>query len=179
MRLLVLERDGVINEHAGVCIKSPDEWRPLSGSLEAITRLTQAHYHIAVITNQSGVAQGLFDIQTLHQIHARMQRELAQCGGRIDVIYYCPHGPDDDCMCRKPRAGMLRDLAKRLQVDLTDVAVVGDALPDLQAARAVKARPILVRTGQGLHTEQRGEGLDGVEVFENLAAVVDQLLREA
>ena len=162
----------------------PPQSRKLSiagpaGSLEAIARLTRAHYHIAVATNQPGITQGLFDIETLHQIHARMQRELARRGGRIDVIYYCPHGPDDDCMCRKPRAGMLRDLARRLQVDLTQVAVVGDSLRDLQAARAVKARPLLVRTGEGRDTEQQGQGLDGVEVFDDLAAVVDQLLCEA
>jgi len=178
MRLVILDRDGVINEDSDAFIKSPDEWRPLPGSLEAIARLTQAHFHVVVITNQSGIARGLFDIDTLHQIHARMQRELARYGGRIDAIYYCPHGPDDDCSCRKPAAGMFRDLAKRLQIDLTGVVAVGDSLRDLQAAKEVRARPVLVRTGKGLRTEQQGEGLDGVEVLDDLAAVVDQLLSE-
>jgi D-glycero-D-manno-heptose 1,7-bisphosphate phosphatase len=178
MRLVILDRDGVINEDSDEFIKSVAEWRPLPGSLEAIARLTQAHVHVVVVTNQSGISRGLFDVDTLHQIHALMQRELAQWGGRIDAIYYCPHGPDDDCNCRKPRAGMFRDLAKRLQMDLTDVAAIGDSLRDLQAAQTVKARPILVRTGKGRRTEEQGEGLVGVEVFDDLSAAVDQLLSE-
>jgi len=179
MRLVILDRDGVINEDSAAFIKSPAEWRPLPGSLEAIARLTQAHYHVVVVTNQSGVGRGLFDIDTLHQIHATMEQELLRRGGRIDAIYYCPHGPDDDCSCRKPRAGMFRDLAKRLQMDLSGVPAVGDSLRDIQAAQVVKARPILVRTGKGLTTEQRGEGLAGVEVYDDLAAVVERLLEEA
>ncbi len=176
MRLIILDRDGVINEDSDAFIKSPDEWRPLSSSLEAIARLTQAHFQIVVITNQSGIARGLFDLSTLQQIHARMHRELATLGGRIDAIYYCPHGPDDECICRKPKAGMFRDLAKRLKIDLTDVPAVGDSLRDLQAARSVNARPILVRTGKGARTEQSGEGVDGCEVYDDLAGVVDHLL---
>ena len=178
MRLVILDRDGVINEDSDAFIKSPDEWRPLSGSLEAIARLTKAHYHVLVVTNQSGIARGLFDLDALHQIHARMQRELAQLGGRIDAIYYCPHAPADDCHCRKPRAGMFRDLAKRLKMSLDNVAAIGDSLRDLQSAQAVKARPILVRTGKGRRTEQQGEGLEGIEVYDDLASAVDQLLIE-
>lgn len=176
MRLVILDRDGVINEDSDAFIKSPQEWRPLPGSLEAIARLTQAHYHVLVVTNQSGISRGLFDLDTLHQIHARMQLELAQKGGRIDAIYYCPHAPDDECQCRKPRAGMFRDLATRLKISLDNVAAIGDSLRDLQAAQAVNARPILVRTGKGRDTEQ--QGVEGIEVYDDLACAVDQLLSE-
>jgi len=176
MRLVILDRDGVINEDSDAFIKSPQEWRPLPGSLEAIARLTQAHYHVLVVTNQSGISRGLFDLDTLHQIHARMQLELAHKGGRIDAIYYCPHAPDDGCQCRKPKAGMFRDLATRLKIGLDNVAAIGDSRRDLQAAQAVNARPILVRTGKGRDTEQ--QGVEGTEVYDDLAAAVDQLLAE-
>jgi len=176
MQLVILDRDGVINEDSDAYIKSPEEWRPLPGSLEAIARLTRAHYHIVVVTNQSGIARGLFDLDTLQQIHARMQLELARHGGRSDAIYYCPHGPNDDCHCRKPKAGMLRDLAKRLKVDLAGVPAIGDSLRDLQAALAVNARPILVRTGKGRQTE--AQGLLACEIYDDLAAAVEQLLEE-
>jgi len=182
MQLIILDRDGVINEDSDAFIKSVDEWHALPGSLEAIARLTQAHYQIIVVTNQSGIARGLFDLEALQQIHTRMQRELASLGGRIDAIYFCPHGPDDDCHCRKPKAGMLRDLAKRLNINLEGVPAVGDSLRDLQAAQSVFARPILVRTGKGLKTERelRGrDGLDDCEIFDDLTTVVDQLLGEA
>ena len=177
MQLVILDRDGVINEDSDAYIKSPDEWRPLPGSLDAIARLTRAHYHIVIVTNQSGIARGLFDLDTLQQIHARMHRELAHHGGRIDAIYYCPHGPNDDCHCRKPKPGMLRDLAKRLKVDLAGVPAIGDSLRDLQAAQAVHARPILVRTGKGRQTEAQAH-LTGCEIYDDLAAAVEQLLTE-
>ena len=176
MRLVILDRDGVINEDSDAYIKSPAEWRPLPGSLEAIARLTQAHYHIVVISNQSGISRGLFDLDTLHQIHARMLQEVSQLGGRIDAIYYCPHAPEDECQCRKPKAGMFRDLATRLKISLDNVPAIGDSLRDLQAARAVNARPILVRSGKGRITEQ--QGVDGVEVYDDLAVAVDRLLAE-
>jgi D-glycero-D-manno-heptose 1,7-bisphosphate phosphatase len=177
MQLVILDRDGVINEDSDAYIKSPEEWRPLPGSLEAIARLTRAHYHIVIVTNQSGIARGLFDLDALQQIHARMHREVARHGGRIDAIYYCPHGPDDECHCRKPKAGMLRDLAKRLKVDLADVPAIGDSLRDLQAAQAVNARPILVRTGKGRQTEIEA-GPTGCEIYDDLAEAVEQLLGE-
>lgn len=178
MQLVILDRDGVINEDSDAYIKSAEEWRPIPGSLEAIARLTRAHFHVVVVTNQSGIGRGLFDLDALQQIHARMHRELARHGGRIDAIYYCPHGPDDDCHCRKPKPGMLRDLGKRLKIDLAGVPAIGDSLRDLQAAQAVNARPILVRTGKGRQTEAAG-GLRGGEVYDDLAAAVEQLLAEA
>jgi D-glycero-D-manno-heptose 1,7-bisphosphate phosphatase len=178
MRLVILDRDGVINEDSDAFIKSPDEWRPLPGSLEAIARLTHAHVHVVVVTNQSGIARGLLDLDMLQKIHTRMHRELALHGGRIDAIYYCPHGPDDNCHCRKPKAGMLRDLGKRLRIDLTGVPAIGDSLRDLQAAQAVNARPILVRTGKGRRTEQADGDRLGCEIYDDLATAVDRLLEE-
>lgn len=179
LRVVILDRDGVINEDSNNGIRSIDEWRPLPGSLDAIVRLNQAHYHVVIVTNQSGIAAGLLSLDTLHQIHARLQQELIQRGGRIDAIYFCAHGPDDECQCRKPKVGLLRDLAKRLQLNLADTIMIGDSLSDLQAARTVKARSLMVRTGKGRMTEQQGEGLKGVAVFDDLSAAVDQLLNES
>jgi len=176
MRLIILDRDGVINQDSDAFIKTPEEWLPISGSLEAIVRLTKAHYHIVVATNQSGLARGLFDLEMLTRIHDKMHRELAKIGGRIDAVYYCPHGPDDNCPCRKPRPGMFKDISKRLRNDLSGVLAVGDSLRDLQAAQAAGATPVLVRTGKGAATEARAEGLENVDVFDDLAAVTDNLL---
>jgi D-glycero-D-manno-heptose 1,7-bisphosphate phosphatase len=179
MKLIILDRDGVINYDSDDYIKSPEEWSPIPGSLEAIARLTRAGYRIAVATNQSGVARGLFDRNTLLRIHDKMQRAVAAAGGKIEAIFYCPHGPEDHCDCRKPKPGLLRDVATRLHVDLSGVPAIGDSLRDVQAARAVGARPILVRTGKGEKTAAQGEGLEDVAIYADLAAVVDALLRES
>lgn len=177
MKLIVLDRDGVINEDSDAFIKSPEEWKLLPGSAEAIARLTHARYQVVVATNQSGIARGYFDIGTLNRIHEKMQREVADAGGRIDAIFYCPHGPDDGCECRKPLPGMLRDIERRLQLSLQDVATIGDSLRDLQAAQAVGARAILVRTGKGVETEQKLDQLAApVDVYDDLSAAVDALL---
>jgi len=179
MKLIVLDRDGVINEDSDAFIKSPDEWRLLPGSAEAIARLSHARYQIVVATNQSGVARGYFDLGTLNRIHEKMQREVGSAGGRIDAIFYCPHGPDDGCECRKPKPGMLRDIERRLQVKLTGVPAIGDSLRDLQAAQMVGARAILVRTGKGVSTEKKLAQLaESVDVFDDLAAAVDGLLSQ-
>ena len=178
MKLIILDRDGVINEDSDAYIKSPEEWRPIPGSLEAIARLNRAGYRVVVASNQSGLARGLFDMDALLAIHEKLHRSLAAAGGAVDAIFFCPHGPDDHCACRKPKPGLLLDIAARLQVSLTGVPVVGDALRDLQAAQAVGARPILVRSGKGARTEARAEGLAGVPVFDDLAAAVDVLLAE-
>ncbi|MEJ2554034.1 MAG: D-glycero-beta-D-manno-heptose 1,7-bisphosphate 7-phosphatase [Gammaproteobacteria bacterium] len=179
MKLIILDRDGVINEDSDDYIKSPEEWRPIPGSLDAIARLTRAGYRIAVATNQSGVARGLFDGDTLQRIHDKMRGAVAATGGEIAAIFFCPHGPDAGCACRKPQPGLLREIGAHFNVDLTGVPAVGDSLRDIQAARAVGARPILVRTGKGEGTVRRGEGLAGVAVYPDLAAAVDSLLREA
>jgi len=178
MRLVILDRDGVINEDSDDFIKSPEEFLPLPGSLDAIARLKRAGYTVAVATNQSGLARGLFDEQTLEAMHRKLQDLLAPHGVRLDGIFYCPHGPDQGCDCRKPRPGLLKQICAHFDTPLSGVPVIGDSLRDLQAARAVDARPILVRSGKGRRTLARGEGLLGVPVFDDLATAVDALLQD-
>ncbi|WP_297809816.1 D-glycero-beta-D-manno-heptose 1,7-bisphosphate 7-phosphatase [uncultured Methylophaga sp.] len=175
MSLIILDRDGVINHDSDEFIKTPAEWEPIDGSLEAIARLNYAGYRVVVITNQSGIARGLLDVETLNRIHSKMRRMLAQMGGRIEAIMYCPHGPEDGCSCRKPHNGSFADLAHRLRVNLDNVPAIGDSMRDIQAAMASGARPILVKTGKGERTLSKGLP-DEVEVFDDLAAVVDALL---
>lgn len=180
MKLIVLDRDGVINEDSDEYIKSPEEWKPVPGSVEAIASLTQAGYSVIVFTNQSGLARGLFDITTLHAIHNKMHQVINKAGGRIDAVLFCPHAPGDSCNCRKPKPGMLHSIMERLNVDLTGVPVVGDSLRDLQAAMTVGAAPVLVKTGKGERTREANPGLeDHIPVYENLAAYVEDLLAEA
>jgi len=177
MRLVILDRDGVINEDSDAYIKSPKEWVPISGSLEAIARLNRADYRVVVATNQSGVARGLFTLDTLNRIHERMHRALAELGGHVDAIFFCPHAPDDLCTCRKPKPGLLQEIEQRLGVSLHGVPAIGDSLRDLQAAQAVGALPLLVLTGKGLLTQRKlVDSTADVPVFENLAAAVDALL---
>ena len=176
MRLIILDRDGVINHDSENYIKSPDEWQPIAGSIEAIARLSQAAYRIVVATNQAGIARGLFDLDALMSMHDKMHCLVNAAGGEIDAVVFCPHGPEDGCDCRKPKPGMLLDIARRLMVDLTDVPYVGDSLRDLQAARAVGARPILVRTGNGTRTLARLPEFGEVEVYDNLAAYANAVL---
>jgi len=152
MKLVILDRDGVINQDSANFIKSPNEWIPLPGSLEAIALLNQHDFHVVVATNQSGVSRGLFDMATLNNIHDKMHREVAQMGGRIDAVFYCPHAADEHCHCRKPKTGMVEEIAKRFSVELNEVAAVGDALRDLQAFADAGCQPILVRTGKGEET---------------------------
>lgn len=178
MKLVILDRDGVINQDSDEYVKSVDELVFIPGSLEAIARLTHAGWRIAVATNQSGLARGYFDLDALNQMHAKLEREVAAVGGQIELIAFCPHGPDDGCSCRKPKPGLLLDIGNRLGVDLTGVPAIGDSLRDLEAAQVVGARPLLVRTGKGERTVAKGKGLDGVPVFTDLAAAVDALLRE-
>lgn len=178
MRLLVLDRDGVINEDSPDYIKSPEEWRPLPGSLEAIARLSNAGWSVAVASNQSGVARGLFDEATLRLINAKMRAAVEAAGGRLEHIVCCPHGPDVGCPCRKPRPGLLNQLATIYRAPPTSMTVVGDSLRDIEAARSVGARPILVRTGNGTTTEAELAS-PAVAVFDDLSAAADALLGEA
>jgi D-glycero-D-manno-heptose 1,7-bisphosphate phosphatase len=175
MKLVILDRDGVINFDSEQFIKSPDEWRPIPGSVEAIARLSQAGYRVVVATNQSGVGRGLFDMTTLSAIHDKMHRAVNQAGGRIDAVFYCPHAADSTCTCRKPNPGMLVDIGERFNAALEGVPAVGDSLRDLQAAVAVRARPILVLTGKGERTRDAGSLPDGTEVYADLAAVAQAL----
>lgn len=149
MKLVILDRDGVINEDSDAYIKSPEEWNPIPGSLEAIARLNRHGYRVAVATNQSGVARGLFTLDTLARIHRRMLEAVRDKGGEIDAIFFCPHGPDDDCRCRKPAPGLYEEIADRLKTSLDNVYAIGDSERDLVAARAAGAQPVLVRTGKG------------------------------
>jgi D-glycero-D-manno-heptose 1,7-bisphosphate phosphatase len=175
MKLVILDRDGTINEDSDQHIKSPAEFRPIKGSLEAIARLTQADYRIVVATNQSGIARGLFDTRTLFAIHETLVRALAQVGGRIDAFFFCPHAGEARCPCRKPQPGMLLEVARRFNVSLDDVYMVGDAQRDLEAAAAAGARPVLVLTGKGAATRDEGKMPAGTRVFADLAAFAAHL----
>lgn len=176
MKLIVLDRDGVINEDSDAFVKSVEEWIPIPGSIEAIARLSQAGWTVAVATNQSGLARGLFDLTTLGDMHLKMQRLVMEQGGRIDLIVHCPHGPDDGCDCRKPLPGMFRQIAEHYGLpDLSGVPVVGDSHRDLHAGLVLGGKPYLVKTGKGLRTLQ-GILPPGTLVFDDLAAVVDHLL---
>jgi D-glycero-D-manno-heptose 1,7-bisphosphate phosphatase len=177
MKLVILDRDGVLNHDSDSFIKTPDEWRPIAGSLEAIARLNQAGYHVVLATNQSGVGRGLFEVSTLNAIHDKMHRALAQIGGRIDAIFFCPHAQEANCECRKPKAGLLEEIAKRFNVDLKGVPNIGDSLRDLQAAVAVHAAPILVLTGKGAKTQREGGLPSGTQVFADLAEAVRSIVR--
>lgn len=177
MKLVILDRDGVINQDSKQFIKSPAEWRPIPGSLEAIARLNQAGYRVVVATNQSGVGRGLFDMDTLNAIHDKMHRAVLAAGGRIDAIFYCPHAIEAGCHCRKPQTGMFERIATCFNIDLPGTPTVGDSLRDLQAADAVGALPLLVMTGKGTQTQADGGMPDGTQVFPDLAAATDHILR--
>ncbi len=173
---VILDRDGVINQDSDNYIKSLDEFIFIPNSLAAITRLCQAGYRVVVATNQSGIARGYYDIATLDAMHTVLRRELEKLGGNIHDIAYCPHLPDDHCDCRKPKPGLYQTLAQRHHFALAGVPVIGDSLRDLQAAQQVSAKPILVRTGKGLRTIAKGEGLEDIPIYDDLAAAVDALL---
>ena len=175
MKLIVLDRDGVINHDSDAYIKSPEEWQPLPGSLDAIARLAKAGYRVVVATNQSGVGRGLFDLATLAAIHAKMNEAVAGAGGRLDAIFFCPHAADAHCACRKPAPGMMEEILRRFHGDPAAVSAVGDSLRDLQAAVAVGMRPVLVLTGKGRRTMQAGGLPSQTVVRVDLAAVAAEL----
>ena len=176
VKLIVLDRDGVINYDSDQFIKSPDEWRPIPGSLEAISRLNHAGFRVVVATNQSGLGRGLFDMATLIAINDKMHKALAQLGGRIDAGFYCPHAADSACACRKPKPGMLTEIGNRFGAELTGVPCVGDSVRDLQAAAAVDAQPILVLSGKGEKTLRDGVFPTNTIIFPDLAFVATALL---
>ena len=176
MKLVILDRDGVINKDSDDFIKSPDEWVPILGSLEAIALLNQHGFRVVVATNQSGIARGLFDMVTLNAIHDKMQHAVAQVGGRIDAIFYCPHAADDHCECRKPKSKMIEDIGHRFSVDLKHVPAVGDALRDLQAFANVGCQTMLVRTGKGKKTLADGNLPANTLSFANLAEAADHII---
>lgn len=174
-KLIILDRDGVINKDSDLYIKSPDEWTPLPGSLEAIARLNQWGWRVVVCTNQSGIGRGLFGMDTLNAIHEKMIKAAAHAGGAIDAIFYCPHTNADQCQCRKPKPGMLEEIASRYNLPLAGVPVVGDSLRDLQAALAVGAQPLLVLTGKGQKTRLDPSLPPDIPVFADLAETVKHL----
>jgi len=180
MKLIILDRDGVINHDSDDYIKSVDEWQPIDGSLQAIGRLCQAGYTVAIATNQSGIARGYYDVQTLHAMHKKMSRLLEQYGGYVEAIFFCPHGPKDDCDCRKPKPGMLQDIASRYQCELNNVPFIGDTINDIRTAHAAGAKPMLVRTGKGERTIASADAkeLENIPVYENLAAATQAILME-
>jgi D-glycero-D-manno-heptose 1,7-bisphosphate phosphatase len=177
VKLIILDRDGVINHDSPGFIKGPDEWKPIVGSVEAIARLTQAGYRVVVATNQSGIGRGLFDMATLNAINAKMHKQVNHAGGRIEAIFYCPDAAESDSPYRKPRPGMLLEIGERFATPLEDVPAVGDSLRDLQAAAAVKALPILVLTGKGAKTRDAGGLPEGTQIFADLAAVAAALVQ--
>ena len=179
MKLIILDRDGVINFDSDQFIKSPDEWKPIPGSLEAIARLTREGWRVVVATNQSGLARGLFEMVTLNAIHAKMHKAVAQAGGRIEAVFYCPHAADMNCDCRKPKSGLFNEIAARYGHDLKGVPAIGDSLRDLEAAVSVGARPVLVKTGKGAKTLAAGGLPENTPVFANLSEAVDHLLAAA
>ncbi|MDB5882463.1 MAG: histidinol phosphatase-like protein [Ramlibacter sp.] len=182
MKLVILDRDGTINADSDEYIKSPDEWKPLPGALEAIARLNHAGWHTVIASNQSGLGRGLFDVASLNAMHAKMHKMLAAQGGRIDAVFYCPHSPDEGCQCRKPLPGLFEQIGERFAVDLKGTPVVGDTLADLQAGAVVGCEPHLVLTGKG--APLRGQPLPanwpaGTRVHEDLGAFADYLIARA
>ena len=175
-KLVVLDRDGVINHDSEQFIKTPDEWRAVPGSLEAIARLNQADFRVVVATNQSGIGRGLFDMPMLNAIHDKMHKACALAGARIDAVFYCPHTAENHCHCRKPKAGMLEEIADRYNVSLAGVPTVGDSLRDLQSAATMGALPYLVLTGKGNKTHAAGGLPEGTRVSADLAAVAAELV---
>ena len=178
MKLVILDRDGVINFDSDQFIKSTQEWNPIPGSLEAIASLTQAGFRVVVASNQSGIGRGLFDMATLNAIHAKMHKLTAQAGGRIDAVFFCPHTAETLCQCRKPNPGLLREIAQRLHVDLRGIPAIGDALRDVQAAQKVGAKPILVKTGKGRRTLESGDLPADVQVYEDLREAANIIISE-
>lgn len=180
MNLIILDRDGTINEDRDDYVKSADDWVPIPGSLEAIARLNHAGWHTVIATNQSGLGRGLFDMAALNAMHAKMNTLLAKVGGRIDAVFFCPHTPDETCDCRKPQPGLFRQIGERYGIDLTTVPVVGDSLRDLQAGAALGCKPHLVRTGKGAATEAANVLLQvpGTVVHDDLAAFAEHLIQQ-
>jgi len=176
MKLVILDRDGVINEDSDAYIKTPSEWQPIPGSLEAIVRLKNAGFRVVVASNQSGIGRGLFDYDMLFAIHDKMTRMLADLGAHIDGIFFCPHAPDAGCTCRKPETGLFNDIARRLGQSIEGCAMIGDSRSDMEAASAASARPIGVRTGKPI--DSRDPAFADIPVYDDLAQAADALIAE-
>lgn len=175
MKLLILDRDGVINHDSDAYIKSLEEWIPIAGAIEAIAQLSKAGWTVAVATNQSGIARGYYSLDTLEAMHTRLRELVTEQGGELGLVVYCPHGPDEGCACRKPKPGMLEAIAAHYQAELPGVWFVGDSKGDLEAALAVGAQPVLVKTGKGERTLSKGVAASTL-IFDDLAAVARALI---
>ena len=181
-KLVILDRDGTINQDSDDYVKSADEWIALPDALEAIARLNHAGWHVVVASNQSGLGRGLFDVAALNAMHTKMHKLLAAAGGRIDAVFYCPHSPEEACNCRKPLPGLFEQIGERYGMDLTSVHAVGDTLRDLQAASAAGCATHLVLTGKGERLKDKplpAEFPAGTQVHADLAAFADWLISQA
>lgn len=176
-RMIILDRDGVINQDSDDYIKSVDEWTAIPGSLEAISRLKKAGYLVTVASNQSGVSRGLFSESDLQKIHDKLEKQLASRGTKIDGIFYCSHGPRDNCICRKPKPGLLLQIARQFDIKLSETPFVGDNIGDVKAAQMANAKPILVRTGKGEYVMQHYPETVNVPVYDDLAHFVRETLK--
>ncbi|PCJ24295.1 MAG: D-glycero-beta-D-manno-heptose-1,7-bisphosphate 7-phosphatase [SAR86 cluster bacterium] len=174
MKVVVLDRDGVINHDSDNYIKSAEEWLPIDGSIDAIATLSKSGYQVMVATNQSGLGRNYFDEYALAKMHTKLCTMVEEAGGIVDGIFYCPHTPDQNCECRKPKTGLLKQIESEFSCSLSGSCFIGDSYGDIQAALAFGCEPILVRTGKGLITEQRiqKEGLSNISIFDNLASAV-------
>jgi len=178
MPFIILDRDGVVNYDSDEYIKSPDEWIAIPGSLDAIAELNRHGYQVLVATNQSGVARGFYDLEILDRIHEKFMHELAAVGGHVDEIFYCPHHPDEKCPCRKPQPGLFYQMQQKYPLNLAETYFIGDSLSDVQVARLVGCKPILVQTGKGEKTLAQHAEVAGVPYFPNLAKAVDYVLAQ-
>lgn len=176
MKLIILDRDGVINEDSDDYIKSPDEWIPIAGSLEAIGTLSQNGFKVIIITNQSGIGRKIFSIEMLNAIHKKMSINLAQYGGVIDGIFFCPCAPEENCNCRKPKSGLYNEVSDRLQISLENVFCVGDKITDIQAAQNARAKPILVKTGK--ENDDSGNIPKNIPIYDDLLSFVNKVITE-
>ena len=176
MKLIILDRDGVINEDSDDYIKSPDEWIPIAGSLEAIGALSQNGFKVIIITNQSGIGRKIFSIEMLNAIHKKMSINLAQYGGVIDGIFFCPCAPEENCNCRKPKSGLYNEVSDRLQISLENVFCVGDKITDIQAAQNARAKPILVKTGK--ENDDSGNIPKNIPIYDDLLSFVNKIITE-
>lgn len=183
VKLVILGRDGILNEYRDDHVKSPEEWHPIDGALEAVARLNHAGWHVVVATNQSGIGRGMIDMASVNAVHAHMMQRLMAAGGRLDAVFFCPHTPQDQCDCRKPLPGLMREIGRRYGIDLKSVPMVSDTLRDMQAARAAGCEAHLVLSGRsaGLDDAQIQRLLaqvpNGAEVHANLNAFAEYLLR--
>jgi len=173
MPYIIIDRDGVINYESDEYIKSPEEWQPIPGSLDAIAQLNRSGFQVLVATNQSGIARGYYDLETLSRIHEKLKNELASVGGYIEEIFYCPHHPDDACLCRKPKPGLLYQMEIKYQIDLTNTFFIGDSAVDVQAAQTAGCMPILVLTGNGQKALEKYPEFLNIPNFPDLARAAE------